>query len=396
MVEVTVAPVSREEGHAPQPSRDPRPAARVLVDAVQGAPPQAYPWERIDPEGLLKASLTHGVTPALALYLRERDDVPPDLATRLQGCYRDQVARHLRTMADLRRAAGVLQGAEVPWAVIKGPALAEGIWPRPDLRLYVDLDVVVGRRSMRRTLEALRTGGAVPVDRNWPMIRDRMQGEVSLTLPFGTPLDLHWHLVNDQALRRAFPFAMDELLARARPRALGSVTAPVLDPVDTVLHLAYHMVHSGGHRLVWLKDFDLAMSVPGLDHAELAERARAYGCALALAVSVRRTARVLGSCGGLATPRGGGPWVALAGAADRWRPAPQLPGERRSGRIVFQSTRARLGPSMLAAAQAAMGRAQAEDPAPEAGTSMNPLHLDRPDAVAQEAYLAALEGPTEP
>ena len=69
------------------PSRDPRPVARVLIDAVQGAPAQAYPWEQIDPHVLLRASLTHGLTPPLTFHLPGGADPPPPLPRPpLVGC----------------------------------------------------------------------------------------------------------------------------------------------------------------------------------------------------------------------------------------------------------------------------------------------------------------------
>lgn len=375
-------------------STDPRPTARVLIDAVQGVVGQAYPWERIDVQDLLMASLSHGVTPALAVRLRGRDDVPAELTERLQACYRDQLARHLRTLADLRRLSSVLNETQMGWAVVKGPALAEGLWPRPDLRVYVDLDVLIDRRNLREAVAMLEANGVAPVDRNWPFILERVQGELSMELPFGTPLDLHWHLVNDRALRRVFRFPMDDLLGRSAPAKLGSVVAPVLDPVDTVLHLAYHMIHSGGHRLVWLNDFHLAVTAPGMDWDELYDRAQAYGCRLALALSLQRTASVLHPPGGYPRMRRGGPWAALAAAADRWRPVPQLPGEKRSGRIVFQSTRDQLGSSAWAASLAALGRTRHED-ALEAGAP-NPLHLVVSDPQARRRYFDLVAGRQQP
>lgn len=377
----------------PQPSRDPRPAARLLVDAIQQVPGQRYDWSRIEVDELVRASLQHGVTPALAVHLRGRDDAPAQLVEKLQGCYRDQLARHLRTLADLRRLAEILNESGVRWAVMKGPALAEGLWPRPDLRLYVDLDILVERQRLGEAVELLQARGARLVDRNWPFILERRQGELSLAMPFATPLDLHWHLVNDPDLRRVFAFPVDEVLHRAAPARLGKVVAPVLDPVDTVLHLAYHMVHSGGHRLVWLRDFDLAVSAPDLNRDELYRRAMRYGCRQALAVSVQRTRRVLGPGRALALAEPGGAWSRVAALADRWRPVPKLPHERGSGRIVFQATRDSLSTSVRELVHDGLHRRGYEDP----GTpGANPLHEDVDDAAARERYFSLVASAVEP
>lgn len=366
--------------------------ARVLVDAVQQVPGQQYPWHDIDGDLLLRAALLHGVAPAVALALRDREDCPEEVRRRFMGCYRDQRARHVRTLADLRRAAQTLESADVPWAVVKGPAVAETFWPRPDMRLYVDLDIVVDRRRMRRVLDLFQDAGATLVDRNWPMIAEQVRGEVSLALPYGTPLDLHWHLVNDAELRRVFRFEMSELFARSSPATLGSVVAPVLDLEDTVVYLAYHMTHSGGHRLVWLKDFELVAGRPEVDWDVVAERAERYGAALALEVVLHRTQRVLRPHGWDVPRARVTAWGRLAAAADRWRTPPHLPQERGSGRIVFQSTRASTAAGVAAGVRAALRRPETADGPRQA----NPLHRDVDAPAAREAYLRSLEGERTP
>jgi hypothetical protein len=376
----------------PTPSRDPRPLARLLVDAVQGVREQPYPWDLFDDDQVVRSSLQHGVTPALAVMLRDRADVPRVLVDKLQRCYRDQLARHVRTLADLQRLAVLLGESGIRWAVVKGPALAETVWPRPDLRLYVDLDILVERQRLGEAMALLEAHGTTFVDRNWPFILERMQGELSMSLPFRTPLDLHWHLVNDPHMRRVLRFPIDEILERSSMTKLGRLAAPVMDPIDTVLHLAYHMVHSGGHRLVWLRDFDLALAAPGMDWNELSRRAARQGCSAALAVSLERTRQVLHPHRAFPRAASAGAWGRVASAADRLRPVPQLPGERRSGRIVFQSTRASTVASVLAAAQAALrmrgARTEREGP--------NPLHDDVADLTARARYLEILQGPREP
>jgi Uncharacterised nucleotidyltransferase len=377
-------------GRALEASSDPRPAARVLIDSVQQVPDQSYPWDRIDPDNLLRAALLHGVAPAVALHLRGRPDVPKELSQRLQGCYRDQLARHLRTLSDLRPASEALRRAGLTWAVVKGPALAERLWPRPDMRLYVDLDLVVDRRRFGDCLETLEGLGATYVDRNWPLIRDRVRGEVSMQLPHGTPLDLHWHVVNEADLRSQFTFKMEEMFSRTVDSELGGTVSPTFDDVDTLLHLTYHMVLSGGHKLVWLKDFDLAASVPDLDWHEVRSRARSYGCELALDVVLRRTARVLHPQRAFVHSARRSGWAEVASVADRLRPPPNLPGERRSGRIVFQSTRASGVRSVRAAARAVF---QSRDGGPPGA---NPLHELHDDAEARRAYLGLVQGAVAP
>ena len=64
-------PKAGSRGGAPRPSADPRPEARLLVDAIQQVEGQEYPWAEMNHERLLIAALRHGVAPGK----------PPD-----QGC----------------------------------------------------------------------------------------------------------------------------------------------------------------------------------------------------------------------------------------------------------------------------------------------------------------------
>ena len=220
--------------------------------------------------------------------------MPRQLLDPLRATHRDQMLRHMRRLAELSRVARALDAADISWVVVKGPVLSERLWPRSDMRQYADLDVVVDRRQLGEALDALEEGGATLVDRNWPMIRSTMRGELTLRLPHGTALDLHWHLVNERGERRMFDFPVEEMLARRVPAGLEGLQVDTLDPVDTVLHLAYHTARSGGQRLVWFKDFASAVQAPGVSWDVLQERAARYGCALVLEAAARRCEAVLG------------------------------------------------------------------------------------------------------
>ena len=108
-----------------------------------------------------------------------------------------------------------LDAAAVPFMVVKGPVLAEVIYPRNDMRSYGDLDLVIHRRVFGDAVTALLESGCDMLDRNWRVIRREMRGQVHMAARFGTCADVHWHLVNRGAVRGSFAIDMDELFARA-------------------------------------------------------------------------------------------------------------------------------------------------------------------------------------
>lgn len=355
----------------------------TLAGSLRPDPDIGADWRELPAQLLLRAALTHGVAPALHLALRGQPDVPPALAEPLQEVYRNQLFQHLRTLTELRALAQVLDATGLGWVAMKGPILAETLWSRPDLRMYSDLDIVVQPDRLGDALDGLEVAGAELVDRNWRMIRNQMRAELTLTLPHGTVLDLHWHVVNEAPLRSVFRFPIQQMLGRAVRATLPTGEVPVFDPIDTALHLAYHTVHSGAHKLVWFKDFSVALAAPGLDGAELVHRAREQGCELLLALTLRRTEELFGRVESLTARPRRFLWTAVCEATSRYRPVPQPPDVRFSGQIVYDNARDTTFASLRSTVLDSV-----RSRAPRDWSQANPLHQDVPDPQARADYLA--------
>lgn len=232
----------------------------------------------------------------------------------------DALVLNMLALSACRWLGEVLGAAGVDYVVVKGPVLSELAYPRPDLRPYGDLDVLVGRSVIRSAVEALLAAGAVLVDRNWPLATAQQRAELSLRTPTGVALDLHWHLVNHPAERARFRLNPEEMLERRVHRTLGGVVVPCLDDEDQLLHLALHAVLSGGHLLQWTVDVALWARERAPRADVVRDRADRYALRLVLEVMQRRVNHVVGqTLVQLVVPRFGS-WLALVGAVDRLLP----------------------------------------------------------------------------
>ncbi len=208
---------------------------QVLVAAVAehdwASPPSQL--ERLmvglDPAEIVKASVCHGVAGCVHLSTSGLAGTDDQFRTALARAYQAAVASHLRTVAELGAIAPVLDAAGVPWAVVKGPVLSEAVYARPDLRDYVDLDLVVRPSGLGAALDALEDAGCVLLERNWRHLRSARPGEVALALPNGTRVDLHWHLLYHPSLRRQFSVPMDVILDRCRSVDIRGLAVRTLD-----------------------------------------------------------------------------------------------------------------------------------------------------------------------
>lgn len=329
----------------------------------------------------------HKVTPAVYRAVRHSAALSPETVGPLRQAYDEQILRHLSAAADLAFVARTLNAAGIRWLAMKGPVLADCVWPRPDMREYYDLDVLVDRRTFGPALQSLCDAGAVLVDRNWPMIEWQRRAELTLTLPYGSFLDLHWDVVNERHIRSQLGVPVSDMLVRSSSVRIGDEQIPTFDAPDTVLSLIVHAGLSGANRLVWLKDIQYAAAFAEWD--EVLRRMDSMRLGLMFSAVVSRVRRALNA--DLAFPQCGA-WLRLTQFADSRWPVPRLPEQPHTGQAVYRSTRRTTSESALALTRDVfhLRRKWAEE------SPGNPLHLDRPDSAARSRYLAVVESDPRP
>jgi hypothetical protein len=343
-------------------NRHVRAAVRAIATGQPVPPP---PREPAAAAGWVDRAAAHSVLSVVAAaHLAAGHDVPPAARAAVFGA----LAQQERVIAELERVAQLLDGAGIAWAVFKGPVLALSIYSASRVRAFSDLDILVRADDLYRAEALLRTTGAtLDEEQDWPEMSRVGLAEVAWTLPMGTQLDLHWHVVARADWRRSFRLATADLLDRAvRVRLVdgnadgdragsgeGSLV-PTFDPLDTVVHLAVHGSMSGGHRLRWALDLHQALCRFDPDPVELAEWARRTGSELALYVMIDRAARHIDPRLRRFTPSkvmlghrpGGATWRAVGRlSSSLWPPSAGL-SRGLSGRAVFQATRHDTGSSL--------------------------------------------------
>lgn len=354
--------------------------------------------------GIARLARFHGVDG----YVRRRfadtpELLPPGEQELLDGMRMSTVLRHVAVLGDLAVLREAFETASIPWAVLKGPVLAERVHGSVELRAYSDLDVLVDPERLGDALDALEQRGAIILDRNWDLVRRTMKGELHVQLPAGTMLDLHWHLLNSRRLRSAFEVPVPALLHDLRWVAVGDASVPTLQPAETIVYIAMHTMLSGAHRLVWLKDMERLFVVEDWEVGRVLETAIRWKARLLLAAAVRRVSLAIGpllpdSVEELARLRGAErAFGALGDLAWRVVPAERESGDGSIARLVARSARSTPSASLREFGRRAGGfvRDRGGEVAATARTSMDP---NDPSSIlfasggesAKRAYLRAV------
>jgi hypothetical protein len=263
---------------------------------------QASPFAGLSPasrDALLSTAVQHGLLAAVA------DRLPPDdpaLRTRYERIAAGARLRDARLREVLEEVLGVLATADVVPVALKGPMLADRIYPDPALRISSDLDLLVPEQAFDRSVTAVVSLGFRRADPIVDAYQRRHEHHLQLGRDPGPAVELHFRPLS--GFGAVVPAA--ELLARALPHwTRGGTPVLVLSPEDELITLA---VHAAGHlmeRTSWLLDLVLFLERhPRLDWPVVGDRSVAFRCRRALAYA-------LGEIRELGAPVPAAPFLAL-------------------------------------------------------------------------------------
>jgi hypothetical protein len=289
-------------------------AAALRTAGGTAAPPpapRAADWSR-----LRELAESRGVGAALAVAARRAawPAIPADAEAALGRALTAARGRHAFFARELAVVLATLDAAAVPVLVLKGAALAELLYPAPELRPYADLDLLIRRGDLERADGALRAAGwARHADEHSWDFDAAFDAATVYDRPGGARVDLHWALLteprcgwNAVAAEGVWERAVDVRLAGRAARTPGRE--------DTLLHAASHLaVHHAFSGLPWLWDLALMLERwgAGLDWAALRARAARWRVRTALAWALRRVEAVFGVAAPApcTPPRGVRSWI---------------------------------------------------------------------------------------
>jgi hypothetical protein len=258
-------------------------------------------WPRV-----LGLAIEHRVAPVLAeaLALAPPDFAPPEVHAALDAELMRSSATRLLCEATLADAVRILRERSVEVIVLKGPTVAHTLYPRPELRIYHDLDLLcrvadypvlhqaltaagytdAGTADARGTHQSL---GQRPYRAESPAVRGFYDPSREMKL------EVHFDALQLGLLDRR----QEELWQKARLRALGGVEIRTLAPEHQFVHLAAHAHRHSYTRLSWLIEIDLLIrkSLHSMDWRLVSEVARDEGIGTMVRHALATANAVLGT-----------------------------------------------------------------------------------------------------
>lgn len=214
-------------------------------------------------------------------------------AEELLAGQRSAMLRALSVEQGMLGVQEALEGARIPFCVLKGPALAHTVYPSASWRPFVDLDLLVRTSDWRRACRALEQLGLtrrLPEPR--PGFDERFGKGAVYVAASGSEVDLHRTLAMGPL---GLSMAPEEMLERTVAFSLGGQRFRRPDDTDLLLHACVHATLGGwpAGRLPLRDVAQVALSAR-VDWDALWVRAERWRLGATLALAFRTTQAILG------------------------------------------------------------------------------------------------------
>jgi Uncharacterised nucleotidyltransferase len=256
----------------------------------------AVPMHDLSPrdwEEMLALALSHGVAPLLCRTLQRggtRARIPDYIRKRLDDERHATALINLRKYGEFRRIAQALRERNIPLIALKGLHLAELIYRDISLRPMSDLDILVPRHEVERTIAALQSIEYGFEEDVSSAARGMLGTKCNIGLAhrrLGLWVEIHWTLAEPGD---CYAPPMEEIWRSAAPVQLGDADTQVMSPEFLLLHVCAHLAcnHVFGFDLHALCDIaEIVQAQPRLDWEVFADQGRRHGWTRGVAAALR-------------------------------------------------------------------------------------------------------------
>jgi hypothetical protein len=223
----------------------------------------------IDWDYLFHLAQRHAVLPLLHRQLNATasEYLPQDFRKKLSAKFRENATRNILLAGELTGIVKLFEAEGISTLAYKGPALAVSAYGDISLRRFIDLDVIVRKRDVRRAGNLLHKLGFEPagdLSESQEEILLRSQHNLAFTRGGGKLIvEVHWEVASQQFA--SVPVG-ERVWERAVAVTLNGGEVKSLSPEDLLLALCVHGTKHMWERLAWVCDVaELVNSHPQLD-----------------------------------------------------------------------------------------------------------------------------------
>ena len=235
--------------------------------------------EPIDWSNLVLQSGSHGVNAYVYNTLKKVNGnlVSPDALQKLRNSYLVENSKTVNFSVELQKILLEFQKREIKNILLKGPFLAEQIYPRSDLRSYTDIDILVQEPDLFQATELLSNLGYIQNEKNERLYTNEGRTQLLFQKPNSVMIDLHWEVLNNKWYPNVSKYFAHDIWKNIYPLKLSNSATWAFPREDLLIYQCIHLaIHHKFHKLVWFKDVDQILRSGPIDWATFLTKVKKY------------------------------------------------------------------------------------------------------------------------
>lgn len=173
---------------------------------------------------------------------------------RVRTRYREISLLNLWYSAELKQVLGTILEANIPVLILKGADVAATMYPRPDLRYFGDVDLMIHPKDLAATVALLEHSGySYMQEYRFEAISKQRAGFVYVKAVAAGYLMIELH-VSPHSNELGVSFTVADIWARARQIHVFDTAVLGMGLEDLLLYLCWHYRSHSFERLIWLYD----------------------------------------------------------------------------------------------------------------------------------------------
>lgn len=190
----------------------------------------------------------HRILPLISEEAASSDGIPPGTKQAARDVLYSSKSEHMIYVNTLKKVIDVLGSEEIEFILLKGASLWK-YYSKPYLRQQDDIDILVSRENLRRTLEAVRSAWG-------PGSIEKGTFHISCRLGSGHAPDLEIHTRTGPQYKNSIP--ADIIFSNTETADIAGTDVQVLRFPLLFRHVCFHAAnHCLLTRILWLYDLKL-------------------------------------------------------------------------------------------------------------------------------------------
>jgi len=213
---------------------------------------------------------SHGVFPLVYNSIKNFQKlIPEDILKKLKYINMDIVKQNMLMTSELIRVIKLLEDNGIEAISFKGPTLSRMAYGDITLRQYVDLDILVKKVDLKRTINLLLKNSFLS-SKSLDLFDNELYLEIDKDFTLinkknGVNLELHWNIFD-----KTYDFSNDKLIFDSLDRVL--LNNKKIKTFSNEILLVYLCIHGSKHkweRIEWIKDIDLLIRNSDIDYSKI-------------------------------------------------------------------------------------------------------------------------------